>query len=242
MPLIRINKYLSQCGIASRRKADELIARGAVSVNGERLYAPGLIIDTLKDTVSVKGKELRYATTRSYTYYLLNKPKEYITTAADTHGRKTVFKLLPKLKGFFPVGRLDMDTTGLLLITNDGEVAHRLMHPSFEIEKRYLVSIEAEIPDGKIARLSKGVEIGDERPSVLKILNVKQKDGVTEIDLEIHEGRKRQIRRTFEEIGYKVKDLKRTAYAGLKLDVKESSYRKLDQEEIQRLKKKVGLI
>jgi len=241
MPLIRINKFLSQCGIASRRKSDELIARGAVSLNGKTLLAPGVLIDTDKDIVAVKGKQLELSKSRSYSYYLLNKPRGFITTASDTHGRRTVFDILPKLKGFFPVGRLDKDTSGLLLVTNDGDLAHRLMHPSFEIRKRYLVKIKSDISQNDIKSLEKGVDIGDECLSVLKVHKIKHDGGSTELVLELHEGRNRQIRRTFDALGYKVSELTRVVYAGLRLNMKEGEFKKLANKEISYLKKKVGL-
>ncbi|NQT95361.1 MAG: rRNA pseudouridine synthase [Candidatus Omnitrophica bacterium] len=242
MPLIRINKLLSQCGIASRRKADELIRQGAVSINGKVLSRLGVIVDTNIDAVSVKGEKLKLKQAKGYSYFLLNKPKDCITTLRDTHNRRTVMELLPKARGLFPVGRLDKDTTGLLLATNDGELAHRLMHPRHEIKKRYEVEVEGSFREKDSERLGKGVDIGDKRLSVCKILDTKKDKTATMVTLEIHEGRKRQIRRMFQALGYKVKNLKRVVYAGLELDIREGSCRNLTEKEVMLLKKEVGLL
>jgi 23S rRNA pseudouridine2605 synthase len=241
-PLVRINKLLSQMGIASRRKADELIKNGAVSVNGEVLKVLGVIIDTEKDKVAVKGEEISLSQPRNLHYYLLNKPKGYISTVKDEAGRKTVLELLPRQKGLFPVGRLDKDTTGLILITDDGELAHRLMHPRYGVDKVYEAEIEGKLTKADIASLEKGVDIGEERPSVSDVVKVKECGGRTRMTLKIHEGRKRQIRRTFEKLGYKLIVLKRIGYAGLKIDIKEGAFRELKEKEVAGLKKKAGLI
>ena len=149
--------------------------------------------------------------------------------------------LVPKDKGLFPVGRLDKDTTGLLIVTNDGELAHRMMHPRFEMEKLYEVMVSGAFKRSDIKKFEKGVDIGDEKPSVCKVRDVKKIRGSVSIVVELHEGRKRQIRRTFEALGYKISSLKRIVYAGLKLDVKEGAYRMLTDDEVSSLKIKVGL-
>lgn len=240
--LVRINKLLSQAGVASRRKADELIKEGNVLLNGKPLKVPGAIIDTAKDRLDVCGERIELKSSKKYLYFLLNKPAGHISTVGDTHDRRTIMDLLPKAKGLFPVGRLDKDTTGLIIITNDGELAHRLMHPRYEIEKIYDVEIKSRLADKDRLRLEQGVDIGDGRPSCLKVLSVRTVKARTRIRLEIHEGRKRQIRRTFEELGYKITDLKRIEYGGLKIDIKEGSYRELREQEVTFLKKKVGLL
>jgi len=238
---IRINKLLSQTGVASRRKADEMIAQGRVSVNNKPLSGPGAMIDIEKDSICVDGKGIDINANSSHIYLMLNKPAGHITTLRDTHQRRTVMDLVPKLKGLFPVGRLDKDTTGLLILTNDGELSHRLMHPSYEIEKTYEVSIAGAIKRPDIKRIEQGVDIGDEKTSCLKIVNVLNGKGKTIINVNIHEGRKRQIRRTFEALGYKIKALRRVSYACLKLDIKEGSYRQLKESEVSAVKKAAGL-
>jgi 23S rRNA pseudouridine2605 synthase len=239
--LIRINKLLSQSGIASRRGADEMIAQGRVSVNNKSLEGPGAMVDTEKDIVCVDGKNIDISSEQGHIYIMLNKPQGHITTLRDTHKRRTVMDLVPKVKGIFPVGRLDKDTTGLLILTNDGELSHRLMHPSYEIEKIYEVTIAGAVKRPDIGRIEKGVDIGDERASSFKIVNVLSGRGETLIKVSLHEGRKRQIRRTFEAMGYRIKALQRIEYAGLRLDVREGSFRQLNSDEVYKIKKAVGL-
>jgi 23S rRNA pseudouridine2605 synthase len=238
---IRINKLLSQLGIASRRKADEMIYQGRVFVNNKPLSAPGVLIDAGKDAITIDGKAISAKADSDHAYLILNKPKGHITTLRDTHQRRTVMDLVPKGKGLFPVGRLDKDTTGLLILTNDGELSHRLMHPSYEIEKTYEVVIAGAIKRPDIKRIEQGVDIGDDKPSRLKVVNVLSGKGETIVKISIHEGRKRQIRRTFQALGYKVKALRRTSYAGLALDIREGSYRQLTDFEISKLQKAAGL-
>jgi 23S rRNA pseudouridine2605 synthase len=227
--LVRINKLLSQAGAASRRKADELIAKGAVSVNGKVLNAPGVIVDTTKDKIYVNGKAITLQEARRHYYFLLNKPKGYISTVTDTHNRKTIMDLVPKVPGLFPVGRLDKDTTGLILITNDGSLAHRLMHPRYEVEKIYDVEVSGRLSDGDISKIRRGVDIGDERLACAEILKIKRSKDTTKLSIRIHEGRNRQVRRTFDALGYQVISLNRTSYAGLKLDIKEGHYQEVSR-------------
>ena len=241
MPLIRINKFLSQSGIASRRKADELIANGVVSVNGKILRELGLMIDTERDTVSVNGKKIATGKAPHLRYFLLNKPKGYISTLSDERGRKTVMDLVPRISGLFPAGRLDKDTTGLIIITNDGELANRLTHPSFEIDKVYEIEIKGEFLAADRYKVEKGVDIGERRDSALEVTTVRPRKSSTKIILRIHEGRKRQIRRTFEALGYVIRSLKRISYCGFNLDVDEGNFRELSLEEIRTLKNRVGL-
>lgn len=238
---IRINKLLSQAGVSSRRGADELISQGKVYLNGKVVEGPGYMVDIEKDELKVNGKDIKFTRKPEYKYYLLNKPTNVVTTVRDTHRRKTVMDIIgSKAKGFFPVGRLDKDTSGLLLITNDGDLAHRLMHPRYEISKVYEVEIDGMIKQQHIEKLERGVNIGDRRPSICKILEIKKREGVTTIIIEIHEGRKRQIRRTFDSLRYKLLSLKRIEYAGLKLDVQKGRYRALKTEEVLNIKKQLG--
>ena len=240
-PLIRINKLLSQLGIASRRKADDLIKQGKVVMNGSPLLSPGVSVDTEKDKIEIDGVAISLERDIARLYLLLNKPCGYITTLRDTHNRRTVMDLVPKDKGLFPVGRLDKETTGLLILTNDGELAHRMMHPRYEMEKLYEVTVAGALKRGDIARLESGVDIGDEKPSICKVRDLRSLTSSTNIIVELHEGRKRQIRRMFDVLGYKILSLKRTVYAGLTLDTKEGSYRELTDDEVSLLSAKVGL-
>lgn len=239
--LVRINKLLSGLGIASRRKADALIKEGAVALNNSVLKKPGVIVDIRKDRLTVYGKEVALGEQKRYIHLLLNKPEGYISTAKDTHERRTVMDLVPKGRGLFTVGRLDKDTTGLILVMNDGELAHRLMHPSYEIKKVYDVLLKGLLSDKDLAALRKGVDIKDKRPSVCKVLRIKRLKTASRILLEIHQGRKRQIRRTFEALDYRVTSLKRISYGGLKLNIKEGDYRHLKAEEVKHLKRQVKL-
>jgi 23S rRNA pseudouridine2605 synthase len=242
MPVrIRINKLLSQLGVASRRRADEMIIQARVSVNNSILLSPGAMIDINKDKISVDGKAVDIKAGSTHVCLMLNKPAGYITTLRDTHQRRVVMDLVPRIKGLFPVGRLDKDTTGLLILTNDGELSHRLMHPGYEIEKIYEVEIAGAVKRPDINRIEQGVDIGDKKPSCLKVLTTASGKGATIITISLHEGRKRQVRRTFQALGYKVKRLKRTFYAGIGLDVKEGSYRYIKENEVSALKEAVGL-
>ena len=239
--LIRINKLLSQTGVASLRKADELIKEGAISLNGKVLKVPGVMVDTDKDRLTVNGKDIILDQPRRFLYFAVNKPEGYITTVEDTHQRRTVMELLPEKRGLFPVGRLDKDTSGIILVTNDGELAHRLMHHKYEIPKSYKVKISGYLSGKDRLALESGVDIKDKRPSIVKIIKIERVKRVSIIFLEIHEGRKRQIRRTFEALGYKVNGLQRINYAGIDVDTKEGSFRQLKIDEIAGLKERVGL-
>jgi 23S rRNA pseudouridine2605 synthase len=239
--LIRINKLLSQAGVASRRGADDLIKEGAVALNGRILTKPGVIVDIRTDRVTVCGKEIELKEKKELLYFILNKPEGHICTAKDTHNRRTVMDLFPKGRGLFTVGRLDKDTTGVILVTNDGELSHRLMHPSYELEKVYDVSIKGRLRDKDISALGEGVDIKDKKPSVLEVLNIKRSETSSSVTVRIHEGRKRQIRRTFEALGYKVTSLKRISYGGIKIDMEEGHFRNLTDAEIRHLKKQVKL-
>jgi 23S rRNA pseudouridine2605 synthase len=238
---IRINKLISKLGIASRRKADEMIEHGRVHIGTDILAKPGAMVDIEKDVIFIDGKKIDLENIGGREYVLLNKPAGYITTVRDTHQRRTVMDLVPKQKALFPVGRLDKDTTGALILTNDGELAHRLMHPSFEMEKIYEVVVAGSIKRADITRIETGVNIGDPKKSCLKIVNSTSLKGETALTVCLHEGRKRQIRRTFIALGYKIKTLKRTVYAGIEVDVDEGSWRSLTEGEIAKLKKTANL-
>lgn len=234
---IRLNKYIASCGVCSRRKADELVKAGNVKVNGAVVFAPGTGV-TQDDVVVVNGKEVKLPS--RFLYYALNKPCGFVTTMSDEKGRPTVASLLDDAPArVFPVGRLDISTSGLLLMTNDGEIANRLAHPSSEIRKTYLAEIAGNIKKDKLAALKKGVDIGDKSltaPAEVEV--IKQKGSISLVKISIHEGRNRQIRRMFKALELKVLSLKRISVGEIQLGhLLEGSYRKLSQKEIEYLKK-----
>lgn len=235
---IRLQKVLSEAGVASRRAAEDLIRQGRVLVNGKRATL-GQRVEPSKDKVEVDGSRVQVDLQRKY--YLLNKPPGVVTTAKDTHGRATVLDLLEAQERVFPVGRLDMATEGLILLTNDGELAHKLTHPSFQTQKVYVAEVEGT-PDAKaISRLTKGIRIGEPRPAKAdraKIIGSSR--GRAVIELTIHEGRKHVVRRMMDEIGHPVTKLVRTAFGPLKLGrLSPGNFRELRLEEVNALMESV---
>ena len=206
---MRLNAYLARAGIASRRKADELIKAGRVRVNGE----PGQLNTFVEpaDRVEVDGEEVR---PQRLAYVLLHKPAGVVTTASDPHGRPTVVDLVEHDVRVVPVGRLDVDTTGALLLTNDGDLAHRLAHPKYEVEKVYEAEVEGEPSDAALRRLADGVELEDGMTAPAEVRRL----GPSLVELSIHEGRNRQVRRMLEAVGHPVRRLHRRRYAGLTVD------------------------
>ncbi len=237
--LIRLNKFLAEAGVASRRAADQLIAEGAVKVNGRIVRELGVKVRPGKDTVALRNKPLFIEA--KLVYILLNKPKDCITTASDERGRHTVLELLPPAPRVFPVGRLDRNTTGALLLTNDGQLAHRLMHPSFGALKTYDAQIEPGLKRTDLAKLTGGMALGDEEdasPCEAAILNPPEN---TRVLIRLHEGKNRQVRRMFEKLGYGVRRLDRVEYAGLSTEgIRRGEWRYLHEAEVRRLKKLVS--
>ncbi|MEN3037801.1 MAG: pseudouridine synthase [Candidatus Kryptonium sp.] len=237
--LIRLNKYLAMCGVASRRKADELIQQGRVAVNGQIVTQLGVKINPQKDKVTVDGKPIKYE--EKLVYIVLNKPKDCITTVKDEKGRRTVIDLVKVKYRIFPVGRLDRNTTGVLLLTNDGELAYRLMHPKYKVEKAYKVEIDKPIKPEDIEKLKHGIMLDGRKTEACDVYilpNSQRK----EIGITIHEGRYRQIRRMFERLGYKVKKLHRVSFGGITVSgMKRGEWRYLTEKEIKKLKRLVGL-
>jgi len=238
---VRINKFMARSGVTSRRGADRLIAQGRVTVNNQIVQELGLKIDDMSDKVELDGKEIQPY--KNPDYILLNKPLGYIVTRKDPYGRKTVMELLPADKSYiFPVGRLDFDSEGLLLLTNDGELAHRLMHPSFKVKKEYLVRVKDRPEVAEIKKLERGVYLDNKKTAPAKIKLLRENQKTTIFSIEIHEGRKREIRRMFKTVGYPVLLLKRIKFAGLAIGkLKSGRWRYLASPEIDRLKKLVGL-
>jgi 23S rRNA pseudouridine2605 synthase len=228
---IRINKFISQSGICSRREADNLIKKGLVNINGKKCITLGKKIKT-DDKVEINGKEIN---PEKKTYILLNKPKDFITTKEDTHGRRTVFDLLKGVKErVFYVGRLDRNTTGLLLFTNDGEITKKLSHPSHKIKKIYSVTLNKDLDEDNLKKIISGIVIDNEKIMVdnINILNSRK-----EIGIEIHVGKNRIIRKIFESLGYKIKKLDRVTFGPLtKKDLPRGKWRRLSNIEIRNLK------
>lgn len=225
---MRLNAYLARAGVASRRKADELIEAGRVRVNGK----PGELNTFVgsDDRVEVDGRPVAK---QRLAYLLLHKPAGVVTTASDPQGRPTVVGLVPAEPRVVPVGRLDADTTGALVLTNDGELAHRLAHPRYEVDKVYVADVEGEPSDEAMARLAGGVELEDGRTARARVRRL----GPARIELTLHEGRKRQVRRMCEAVGHPVRRLHRSAYAGLTVrGLAPGSWRELSADEVERLR------
>ncbi len=238
---IRLNKFIARAGVCSRRKADALIEQGRVIVNGDVVTELGSRVRE-SDDVRVNGRSI--SPTR-HVYILLNKPRDTITTTDDPRDRDTVMDLIAledeEKRGLFPVGRLDRETTGVLLVTNDGELAHRLMHPSYEIDKLYRVKTKEPVKPHELDQLRKGVLLEDGEVAVDKAAYVAPPDQ-RDIGLSIHEGRNRQIRRMLAALGHDVVDLERVNYAGLTVEgVRRGRWRRLSDHEVRRLRRQVSL-
>ena len=235
---MRINKYLASCGIASRRKCEQLVLDGRVTVNNKKITSLSTEVDEETDKVSVDGKKVEPI--HKHIYIMLNKPKGYISTTSDEKGRKTVLELLdPKFseKRIFPVGRLDYDTEGLLLLTTDGELSNRLMHPRHEITKTYVAKIEGEITEAELNKIRGGVILDGEKTNKCKAKVVGFSDNISRVEVTISEGRNRQIRRMFETINREVVFLKRVAIGEIRLGgLYRGESRELKDEEIEYLK------
>ena len=221
---MRLNAYLARAGVASRRKADDLIKAGRVTVNGATGQLNTFVES--RDRVEVDGT---LVSLQQLSYRLLHKPGGVVTTASDPQGRRTVVELVPAKPRVVPVGRLDADTTGALLLTNDGELAHRLAHPRYGVEKVYEATVEGEPSDATLAALAEGVELEDGRTAPARVRRLAP--GL--IELSIHEGRNRQVRRMLEAVGHPVTGLHRSRYAGLALDgLLPGAWRDLGDEEL----------
>jgi 23S rRNA pseudouridine2605 synthase len=221
---VRLNAYLARAGVASRRGADELIKAGRVHVNGRRGELNTFVGPN--DAVMLDGRPL---TAQRLAYLLLHKPAGVVTTARDPHGRPTVVEIVPAEPRVVPVGRLDADTTGALLLTNDGPLAHRLAHPRYEVEKVYEAEVEGTPDEPALARLRAGIELEDGRtaPAQARLL------APTLVELAIHEGRKHQVKRMLEAVGHPVVRLHRSRYAGLTLDgLRPGEWRELTAPEV----------
>ena len=227
----RLQKVIAQAGIASRRKAEELIKDGKVKVNGEVIKELGTKVSE-SDKVEVNNKPIEKETKE---YYLLNKPRGVITTTNDEHGRKTVTDLIETSARIYPVGRLDYDTTGAILLTNDGEFANILMHPSNKIDKVYLAKLEGIIKGEQINALKNGVMLDDVlvKASRVKLKRVNQENSTSMVEITIHEGKNHQVKRMFEAVGFLVDKLTRERIGVFQIkDLKSGEYRMLSIKEI----------
>ena len=240
---MRLNKYLALCGVASRRKCDEIIQKGEVAVNGTVVTEMGYIVNEKKDKVFFNGNAVCLPS--EYEYYKLNKPKGVVTTALDPFNRKTVLDLVQVETRIFPVGRLDYDTEGLLLLTNDGEIANFLTHPKNQIEKTYIVRIEGQIKESELAVLRNGVVIDGEKfgKSKIKVLAYDSSKNETRLEVKIYEGKNKEVRRMFGAIGKTIVLLKRVSVGEIKLgNLKRGEFRKLNKDEISYLNSLLGVL
>ncbi len=238
---MRINKYIAHAGVCSRRDADDLVEQGRVRIDGERVDQHGTRVRE-GQTVTVDGKEVYPL---EFEYLLLNKPKDTISTTDDPKDRRTVLDAIgvpeDNPSGLFPVGRLDRNTTGVLLVSNDGDLAHRLMHPRYEIPKIYYVRLQDDVKPHQLDQLKRGVELSDGAAAADQVayLDPQRK---TDIALELHEGRNRQIRRMMEALGHDIVQLERAKYATLTTGrLQRGEWRRLEPEEVRELYQRVDL-
>lgn len=233
--LMPLNKFIAHAGVTARREAAEIVKKGLVKVNGETVTEPGHKVSS-RDEVRVNGKKVFLS--KNLVYILLNKPKDYITTTDDPHGRKTVLDLMGRAtpERIYPVGRLDRNTSGVLLLTNDGELAQKLTHPSNEVKKVYHVTLDKPLDKKDFDQILKGVTLEDGPANVDALAYADAKDK-TQVGVEIHSGRNRIVRRIFEHLHYDVKNLDRVIFAGLtKKNVERGKWRFLTEKEIRDLK------
>jgi|WetSurMetagenome_2_1015567.scaffolds.fasta_scaffold33591_3 23S rRNA pseudouridine2605 synthase len=240
---VRINRWLASAGVGSRRKCDELIRAGLVSINGETLTRLGALVDPEVDSITVEGRAVARADAPMV--LVLNKPAGVLSTVTDSFKRRTVIDIAREhgfAKRLFPVGRLDLDTSGLLLLTNDGDLAYRLTHPRFKIEKTYRLTVEGNVGEDSIAAIASGVEIEGYRTKPCSVTVVERSRGTTTLDVRLKEGRKRQIRRMFEIFGHRTIRLARTALGDLRFeDCAPGDMRLLSEREEWRLRELTGL-
>lgn len=231
----RLQKYIARCGISSRRKAEDLILNGCVKVNGIVVTELGTKINPEKDVVLVDNKKI--SETEGFIYIKLYKPEGYVTTVKDQFGRKTVIDLVDISERIYPIGRLDYNTSGLLLLTNDGDLANKLMHPKYHIYKTYIAEVEGRMSDEAVMRLKSGVKIEDyiTAPAIVNIVKISSNSSIVQVS--IYEGKNRQVRKMLDAVGHPVRTLKRISFGKINLDdLKPGAWVHLNEEEIKFLK------
>lgn len=235
---MRLQKFIAECGIASRRSAEKMIESGRVYVNGELIDYMGCVIDPDRDVVEVDGRVIQ-PENKKY-YIMLNKPKNYVTTVSDDLGRPTVMQLVSDINArIYPVGRLDFDTTGLLIMTNDGEFANILTHPRHVVNKAYIARIDKPLDENQLERLRSGIELDGVMTSPARAENIKRPQKGFEVKIIIHEGKNRQVRRMLDAVGANVMSLKRISVGSVTLgNLPEGKWRKLSEAEINKLRGK----
>ena len=240
MAEVRLQKFLAESGVASRRKSEELIEQGKVKVNG-RLAMIGDKVDPKKDTITVSGKKI--VKTKTFTYVVLHKPRGFITTMNDEMDRKCVAELIKDVPGrVYPVGRLDRDSEGMLLFTNDGAFANAMTHPTKHVPKTYRVTVRPSISEDQITALTQGVIIDDRKTAPAEVRVVTKEEGRVVLEIILYEGRNRQIRKMCEVVGREVARLKRTAIGSIKLGMlKQGAWRNLTEDEVRKLMIAAGL-
>ncbi|MDD6022340.1 MAG: pseudouridine synthase [Oscillospiraceae bacterium] len=231
---LRLQKYLADCGVASRRKSEELIAQGKVRVNG-KVAQIGDKVDPKKDDITVSGRKI--VRSKNYTYIMLHKPRGYITTMSDEMGRKCVAELVKDVgERVYPVGRLDRESEGLLLMTNDGEFANAMTHPTKHVPKTYRVTVRPSITEDQLTALTKGIMIDDRMTAPAEVRVLTKEEGRVVLEIILYEGRNRQIRKMCEALGLEVARLKRTAVGSVKLGMlSQGKWRELKDEEVHKL-------
>lgn len=231
----RLQKILAGAGVASRRRAEELIRQGRVTVDGRVVIDMGVKVDPARQQVCVNGRPVEVGAEKIY--ILLNKPTGYVTTLDDPQGRPIVTSLLPGImERVFPVGRLDLDTEGALLLTNDGELAQRVLHPSFEVKKTYVATVVGTPSLEKLSELETGVMVDGRRTSPARVRMLRHSPRFSLLEITIHEGRKRQVRKMCAAIGHRVLALRRIAYGNLRLgDLPTGKYRRLSRKEVEKI-------
>ncbi|MPQ44445.1 pseudouridine synthase [Clostridium tarantellae] len=230
----RLQKYMARCGVASRRKCEELITNGKVKVNGENITELGTKINADIDKVYVN--ETLIKPEKSKVYIMLNKPEGYVTTNKDEKGRKTILDIVNVNERIYPIGRLDYDSSGLLLLTNDGEIYNRIIHPRVNVDKTYIALVKGKFSKEELLKFQTGVNIGDYTTSEAKIKVIKEYANSSMVEIIIHEGKNRQIRRMCSALGHEVVSLKRVSIGKIKLNhLKKGEWRNLSLEELKYL-------
>lgn len=231
----RLQKFISGCGITSRRKAEEMILNGEVRVNGLVVNTLGIKIDAENDIITINNKQIQKES--NYIYIKLYKPVGYVTTVKDQFGRKTVLDLIDVKERIYPIGRLDYNTSGLLLLTNDGDLANKLMHPKYTIYKTYVALIEGTITNSSIDKLKTGIVIDGYKTAPAKVRLIKTSGCKSQVEVSIYEGKNRQVRKMFDAVGHNVIELKRISFGKIDLcNLKQGQWSYLNDEELKFLK------